>query len=139
MDTDKYGSLPDLKRGGNSKLILKEESQRIIGHSFEVLNELGHGLKEKKYENALTVGFKENGIQFDQQRRFAVLFREVEIGNYIPDLITFDSVIVDAKVVDRITDHERGQMINYLRVTKLRVSLILNFMHAWLEWERVVL
>jgi GxxExxY protein len=36
-------------------------------------------------------------------------------------------------------DHERGQMLNYLRITKLRVGLILNFKHARLEWERVVL
>lgn len=45
----------------------------------------------------------------------------------------------DAKVIDRITDHERGQMLNYLRITRLRVGLILNFKHARLEWERVVL
>lgn len=48
-------------------------------------------------------------------------------------------VIVDTKVIDRITDHERGQMINYLRVTGLPVGLILNFKRARLEWERVVL
>ncbi len=35
--------------------------------------------------------------------------------------------------------HERGQMTNYLRITKLRVGLILNFKHAKLEWDRVVL
>jgi GxxExxY protein len=54
-------------------------------------------------------------------------------------LIAFGLVIVDAKVIDRITDHERGQMLNYLRITKLRVGLIVNFKHARLEWERVVL
>jgi GxxExxY protein len=48
-------------------------------------------------------------------------------------------VIVDTKVIDRITDHERGQMLNYLRIAKLRVGLILNFKNARLEWERVVL
>jgi len=48
-------------------------------------------------------------------------------------------VIVDAKVIDRITDVERGQMLNYLRITKLRVGLILNFKHPRLEWERIVL
>ena len=40
---------------------------------------------------------------------------------------------------DGIIDHERGKMMNYLRITKLRVGLILNFKHAGLEWERVVL
>jgi len=41
--------------------------------------------------------------------------------------------------IDRITDHERRQMINYLRIAKLRVGVILNFKHSKLEWERIVL
>jgi GxxExxY protein len=136
MNTDE---MPDLRRGGESKLLLKAETEKIIGFAFEVLNEVGHGLKEKIYENSLTVLFKQNGIAFDQQRKFPVLFRSIEVGEFIPDLIAFGSVIVDTKVVDRITDHERGQMLNYLRITKLRVGLILNFKNARLEFERVVL
>jgi GxxExxY protein len=136
MDTDER---PDLRRGGESKLILKSETEQIIGFSFEVLNEVGHGLNEKIYENSLTVLFKQNGVAFDQQRRFPVLFRGVLVGEFIPDLIAFGSVIVDTKVIDLITDHERGQMLNYLRITKLRVGLIVNFKNARLEFERVVL
>ena len=136
MDTDER---PDLRRGGESKLLLKAETEKIIGFAFEVLNEVGHGLNEKMYENSLTVLFKRNDIPFDQQRRFPVLFRAVEVGEFVPDFIAFGSVIVDTKVIDRITDHERGQILNYLRITKLRVGLILNFKHARLAWERVVL
>jgi len=136
MDTDEG---PDLRRGGESKLLLKAETERLIGFAFEVLNEVGHGLHEKIYENSLVVLFKLNGIAFDQQRRFPVLFRSVEVGEFVPDLIAFGSVIVDTKVIERITDHERGKMLNYLRITKLRVGLILNFKHARLEWGRVVL
>ena len=44
-----------------------------------------------------------------------------------------------SKTIDRITDHERGQMLNYLRITTLPVGIILNFKHARLEWERLVL
>jgi GxxExxY protein len=136
MDTDER---PDLRRDGESKLLLKAETEKIIGFAFEVLNEVGHGLNEKIYENSLTVLFKLNNIVFDQQRRFPVHFRGVEVGEFVPDLIAFGSVIVDTKVIDRITDHERGQMLNYLRITKLRVGLILNFKNARLEFERVVL
>ena len=135
MDTDER---PDLRRGGGSKLLLKAETGKIIGLAFEVLNEIGHGLNEKIYENSLTVLFKLNHIAFDQQRRFPVFFREVEVGEFIPDLIAFGSVVVDTKVIDRINDHERGQMLNYLRITKLRVGLILNFKNARLEWERII-
>ena len=136
MDTDEK---PDLRRGGESKLLLKAETERLIGFSFEVLNEVGHGLNEKIYENSLVVLFKRNGIVFDQPRTFPVLFRGEQVGEFIPDLIAFGSVIVDTKVVDRITDHERGQMLNYLRIAKLRVGLIVNFQNVRLGWERVVL
>jgi hypothetical protein len=48
-------------------------------------------------------------------------------------------LIVDTKTIDRITDHERGQMLNYFRITGLPAGVILNFKHAKLEWERLVL
>ncbi|HEX7570729.1 MAG TPA: GxxExxY protein [Verrucomicrobiae bacterium] len=106
---------------------MKAETEKIIGFAFEVLNEIGHGLHEKINENALTVLFKLKGAAFDQQRRFPVLFRGVEVGEFVPDLIAFGLVIVDPKVIDRITDHERGQMLNYLRITKLRVGFDFEF------------
>ena len=117
----------------------KEETHAIIGGAFEVLNELGHGLNEKLYENALVVEFKRRSIAFDQQRRFEVRYKGDFVGEYIPDLIAFEKVVVDIKTIDRITDHERGQMLNYLRIIKLPVGLILNFKHAKLEYERIVL
>lgn len=136
MDTDIKS---DFRRGAESKLFLKAETEKIIGFAFAVSNEVGHGLHEKIYENSLVVMFKLDNIAVDQQRRFPILFRGVQVGEFIPDLIVFGSVIVDTKVIDQITDHERGQMLNYLRITKLRVGLILNFKNARLEWERIIL
>ena len=124
---------------GSSKLLLKEEVYQIVGCAMEVLNGIGHGLHEKIYENALVVEFKLRGIAFDQQRRFAVIYKEVQVGEFVPDLITHGAIVVDAKVIDRITDHERGQMLNYLRITKLRVGVLVNFKNAKLEWERIIL
>jgi GxxExxY protein len=69
---------------------------------------------------------------------FRLFFRGEQVGEFIPDLIAFSSVIVDTKVIDRITDLERGQILNYLRITKLRVGLILNFKKPKLEFERIV-
>lgn len=122
-----------------NKLLLKEEVFQIVGAAMEVLNGLGHGLHEKPYENALVVEFGLRKISFEQQRRFDVLYKGAKVGEFIPDLIAFGSVVVDAKVIDSITDHERGQMLNYLRITKCRVGVILNFKQARLEWERIVL
>jgi GxxExxY protein len=67
------------------------------------------------------------------------LWREVLVGEFIPDLIAYEKIIVDTKTIDRITDIESGQMLNYLRITRLSVGLIINFKKPKLEWERNVL
>jgi GxxExxY protein len=121
------------------KLLLKDEVFQIVGCAIEVLNTLGHGLVEKPYENALVVEFGLRKIPFRQQPSFDVLYKGYKIGLFVPDLIAFDSVIVDTKVIDQFTDHERGLMLNCLRITNSRVGVILNFKRAKLEWERIVL
>jgi len=121
------------------KLLFKEEAFQIIGCAMEVLNTLGHGLLEKPYENALVVEFGLRSIPYKQQPRFDVIYKGVKVGDYIPDLIVFDKIVVDTKTIDRITDIERGQILNYLKITQLKVGLILNFKKPKLEWERLVL
>jgi GxxExxY protein len=122
----------------NADYPCKEETDAIIGCAFAVLNDLGHGYHEKPYENSLVVEFGHRGIPFVQQPRFPILYRERQVSEYVPDLIAFNKVIVDTKVIERITDHEIGQMLNYLKVTGLPVGLILNFKHAKLEFRRVI-
>jgi GxxExxY protein len=136
MNADDFPK-PDIGEGETYPC--KAETHVMIGCAFEVLNELGHGLNEKLYENSLVVEFKQRGIAFDQQRRFEVLYKGEHVGEYVPDLIGYGKVVVDTKCIERITDHERGQMLNYLRITKLSVGLILNFKHAKLEFARIVL
>jgi GxxExxY protein len=121
------------------ELFLKEEVYQIVGCAFEVLNELGHGLLEKPYENALVVEFGLRRIPYKQQARFPVIYKTVKVGEYIPDLIVFDKIVVDTKVIEKIGDSEIGQMINYLKITGSRVGLLFNFKHPKLEWERIVL
>ena len=123
----------------NSKLLFANDTEEIIGAAMEVLNVMGHGLLEKPYENALCVEFRLRGIPFEQQPQFDVLYKGVQVGYYVPDLIVRNRIVVDTKTIDRIGDHEKGQMLNYLGLTGLRVGLILNFKRAKLTWERVVL
>jgi GxxExxY protein len=117
----------------------ESETGSIINCAFEVLNVMGHGLLEKPYENALCIEFSLRDISWIQQPRYDVLYKTVKVGEYIPDLIVLNNVVVDTKVIDRITEHELGQMLNYLKITNLPVGLILNFKRSKLEWKRVVL
>jgi GxxExxY protein len=120
-------------------LLLKDEVFQIVGCAIEVLDALGNGLLEKPYENALVVEFGLRRIPFRQQPVFDVLYEGQKVGVFVPDLIALDSVVVDTKVIERITDRERGLTLNYLRITGLRVGVILNFKHRKLEWERIAL
>jgi len=120
-------------------LLLKTEVFQIVGCAIEALNTVGHGLLEKPYENAMVVEFGLKKIPFRQQPSFDVVYKGQKVGVFVPDLIAFDTVVVDTKVIERITDHERGLMLNYLRITGLRVGVILNFKHRKLEWERIAL
>ena len=127
MNTDEHG------------LLGEEHTREIIGCAMAVMNVLGHGFLEKVYENALCVEMRLRGVPFQQQPRYEVLYKSEQVGEYVPDLVVADALVVDAKTIDAITDHEIGQAINYLKITGLRVALILNFKHPKLQWKRVVL
>ena len=121
------------------ELILKDEVFAVVGAAMEVLNVLGHGLIEKPYENALVVEFGLRGISVKQQPCYKVDYKGKLVGEYVPDLIAFEKIVVDTKVIEQIGDYELGQMMNYLKITGLKVGVILNFKRAKLEWKRVVL
>jgi GxxExxY protein len=120
------------------KFPLGQETYEIIGCAMEVLNELGHGYLEKPYENAMTVEFRLRGISYVQQRLYRILYKGEVVGDYIPDLIAYNNIVVDLKVIERIGNNEIGQMLNYLKATNLPVGLIINFKRPELEWKRVV-
>jgi GxxExxY protein len=121
------------------ELILKDEVYAVVGAAIEVLNVRGHGLHEQIYEKCLCVESGLRGIPFAQQQRHRVIYKGELVGEYVPDLVVQGKIIVETKTIERITDHERGQMLNYLRITAMPVGVILNFKHARLEWERLVL
>ena len=123
----------------NQQLEEKELVFQIVGCSMEVLNELGHGLREKTYERALCVEFGLQEINYSQQSIFPVFYKGEKVDDYIPDLIVEDRVVVDMKTIDAIGDNEIGKMLNYLRVTGLKVGLLINFKHSKLQWKRIVL
>ena len=91
----------DLAHLSNSRLLFRTETEMILGCAFEAINEVGHGLHEKIYENALAVAFELEDIPFDQQRRFSVLFKRRSVGEFIPDFLVFDLVVVDPTVIDQ--------------------------------------
>ena len=123
----------------NSNLIEKELRATIIGCAMTVLNELGHGFREKTYEKAMIIEMQEKDLSVDQQAQYPVYYKNKLIDTFIPDLVVENKIIIELKTVDKICDEHIGQVLNYLKVTGLRVGIIFNFKHSNLEWKPIVL
>ncbi len=102
-------------------------TERIISCAIEVHKYLGPGLLESVYESALCVEFKANSLPFKRQIGVPLYYKGELIAQHRPDLIVDDKVIVEVKSVEALAPIHMAQLLTYLRVTSLRVGLILNF------------
>ena len=116
-------------------------TDRIIGCAIEVHRDLGAGLLESAYQTALCVELAHSGILFERERLVPLEYRGVRVGDYRPDLIVEGIVVVEIKSVLRFDPVFTAQMLTYLRITGLRVGLLLNFNKSVLRdgIKRVVL
>lgn len=111
-------------------------TEKIIGVCFDVHNELGVGFVEKVYENALRVALQEAGFHVEQQVAIVVRFRDVEVGEYFADLFVNGSVIIELKAVKRLQPEHQAQVINYLKASRIKKGLLVNFAASRLELKR---
>jgi GxxExxY protein len=114
-------------------------SGTVIGAAQTVSSRLGQGFLEKVYENALAVELRKTDYSVEHQRLVRVEYDGVIVGEYIPDLIVADAIIVEVKAVAFLDRVHRQQCVNYLRATGYRVCLLLNFGQRRLEVRRLVM
>jgi GxxExxY protein len=120
-------------------LLYKDLSYRVVGLAMQAHRELGPGFLEKVYENALMILFEENGIVAQAQLPIKVHFHARIVGDFIADILVENSIIVELKAHERILQLHKAQTLNYLRATKYRLALLLNFGKTSLEHERMIL
>jgi GxxExxY protein len=122
------------------ELLHKDLTGKILGVAMEVHRELGCGFLEAIYQEAFEHELKLNRISFVPQKPHRVAYKDIILQHpYVPDLIVEGKVVVDLKAIREIGTIEEAQMINYLKITKLQVGLIINFGCRSLEWKRLVL
>ena len=102
-------------------------TERIIGCAIEVHRSLGPGLLEKVYQKGLCVEFDFNHIKFEYQRHIPVRHRGVIVGDFYPDFIVDAEVVVEVKCTSANEAFFDAQTLSYLRLTKARKALLLNF------------
>jgi len=111
-----------------SKLLHEELTEKIIGAAIEVHRALGPGLLESAYEEALCHEFHLRGICFERQRPLPVEYKGVKLDcGYRLDLIVENKVILEIKCVEHVLPVHEAQLLTYLKMTGMRVGLILNF------------
>ncbi len=113
-------------------------TEKIIGCCYAVATVLGNGFLEKVYENALTHELLKSGLQFFQQHPIKVMYDDVEVGDYIADLLVENSVIIELKAVKALDNIHRAQCLNYLKATGMSVCLLVNFGTPRIEIKRIV-
>ncbi len=102
-------------------------TERIIGCAIEVHRYLGPGLLESIYESALCIELTANSLPFKRQNGIPLFYKGQLISEHRPDLVVDDKVIVEVKSVESLAPIHVAQMLTYLKVTSLRIGLILNF------------
>ena len=103
-------------------------TERIIACCYKVHNELGPGFKEKNYHNALKFALNDEGLKYETEKRFNVFYLNNKVGDLIVDLLVEGKVIVEVKAVTgNIPDVFKYQVISYLKASKLKVGLLINF------------
>lgn len=122
-------------------LLYREDVFKIVGAAIEVHTELGNGFLEPVYQRALEIELGLRKIEFEPQKRLQIFYKGIDLNKeYIPDFVCFDKTIVEIKALDRLTNTEASQLLNYLKATSLKVGLLINFgSKGKLEWKRFVL
>ena len=107
---------------------LNELTELIIGCAIKVHRKLGPGFLESVYQAALAYEFGKGGISFEKEKILPVHYEEIvlEVG-FRCDFLVENMVIVECKSVNEIVPIDHAQLLNYLKITKLQVGLLINF------------
>ncbi|MFC1851625.1 GxxExxY protein [candidate division CSSED10-310 bacterium] len=105
-----------------------EISEKIIGAAIEVHRILGPGLLESIYEEALCYELHSRGVKFVRQQSVPIPFKGIKLGTDLRlDFLVENKVIVDLKAKEKLSSIDEPQLLTYLRLSKKRLGLIINF------------
>ena len=127
-------------RDEDNKWLYKDLTEKIVGAAIEVHKILGAGFLEYVYQEALCYELNLKEISFVMQKELNIWYKDLLIPRkYTPDLLVDDNVIVEIKATSGLINNDEAQLLNYLKATKKRVGLLLNFGTQSLEIRRKIL
>jgi len=103
-------------------------TQKVIGTAIEVHRELGPGLLESIYQRAMAVELGLQGLAFVAQKPLPVVYKGVSLGDdMFMDFVVEDRLVVELKAVDALIGVHEAQLLTYMKLSKIRTGLLLNF------------
>ena len=99
----------------------------VIGAALEVHRELGPGYLESVYQNALSIELRSTGVKFEAQKPFLLNYKQQHIGEGRLDFLVGDRLVVEIKAVESLQPIHKAQVISYLKATRSRIGLLINF------------
>jgi GxxExxY protein len=106
---------------------LNQWTNAVIGACIAVHRELGAGLPEEVYENALAIEFEHRGVPFERQKAFEVHYRGVRVGAGRVDFLIAGTVVLEIKSVAELAKVHTAQVVAYLRAMNHTLGLLVNF------------
>jgi len=119
-------------------LIYEDLTYRIRKCLFAVHNHLGPGFREETYKQAVAVEFQQVGLPFVREKAFPVFYRGQQVDVYCVDLLAFDKIVLELKAVAEFHARFEAQLLSYLKVTQLKLGLLVNFGKEALDIRRLV-
>ena len=113
------------------------KSYAIIGAAMEVHRELGPGLLEAAYQEALGLELNDRSVPFEEQVALPVRYKRHTLkSSYRADFVCFGDVLVEIKAIKALGELEEAQLIHYLKITGIPTGLLINFGKTSLEFKR---
>ena len=118
-----------------TKIITENElSKIIVDVSYKIHTKLGPGLLESVYEAVLYHELTKRGLKVERQKPIPILWKEIQLDiGFRSDIIVENKVIIEIKSVEQISNVHPKQLLTYLKVTKLKLGLLINFNEALIK------
>jgi len=118
-------------------MLYKDEAYKIVGAAMAVHRYLGPGMHEIVYADALEEEFRLQNIPYAREKEYKVVYKGRELRHtFVCDFVCYDKIIVELKSKCELSDIDRSQVINYLKITNMKLGLLMNFGEQSLISER---
>ena len=111
----------------------------IIGAAMEVHRELGCGFLEAVYQDALEIELMSRSIPFIREANVPVFYKGQQLrSNYRVDFLCYGDLPVELKAMSLMTGVEEAKLIHYLKSTRHKIGMLINFGAPTLDWRRMI-